>query len=90
MVVRVIVTTDPEEMIATEEMLQEEAKERKRKKRKGKEKKRQEQKRKEKNAELRLLRQRGRILPRGTRILRRTIRRRAMRLLPPETLQGNA
>jgi hypothetical protein len=62
------------------------------------------QKRKERNAELRR-RTKAReiayydneaeyypllILPRGTRMLRRTIRRRAMRLLPPELHRGSA
>ena len=94
-------TTDLEEVIATEEM---KAKEEKKKRKKRERKQKKEQKGKERKGmrnyadALRpwqspmywVLRQRGRILHRGTRILRRTIRRRAMHLLPPEPHRGNA
>jgi hypothetical protein len=98
MAVWIMETTDLEEVIATEEM---KAKEEEKKEKKRERKQKKEQKRKERNAELRR-RTKAReiahydneaeyyILPRGTRILRRTMRRRAMRLLPPETLRGNA
>jgi hypothetical protein len=83
---------DREETIANEELIQEGKKERKKKWMKSERKRRKEHKRKEGNAEMpyRLLRRRVRIILRGTRSLRRTIRRREMRYIPPELHRGGA
>jgi hypothetical protein len=91
-IVWVIETTELEEVIAAVDM---ETKQKKQKERKRERKRKKEQKGKERNAELRR-RKKDRefayyaeefeyyILLRGTRSLRRTIRRRAMHYIPPE------
>jgi hypothetical protein len=90
---------DREEMIVNEELIKEEIKEREKNGRTEKANERKstkerkgmrncaEAKRPEKSP---ITTKRARLLPRGTKTLRRTTRRRAMRLLPPELHRGDA
>ena len=89
---------DREETIVNEELIQEGGKEGEKMEEKRKQTKERAQKKgkecgtapTQKGQRNRLLRRRGRILPRGTRSLRRTIRRREMRYIPPELHRGGA
>jgi hypothetical protein len=96
MIVWTMKMTDPEEVIDTEEVeinkiyQKERKKERKKKESAEKEGKERETTPTHEGQGNRLLRRRVRLLPRGTKTPRRTVRRRAMRLLPPELHRGDA